>query len=96
MSKVKCPHEKLWIITSKAGCKHNEHIAQGNALGEIAINKPRPVRAKALCINAFALTGRGLNNVENPQGDALGYELLPLRGALIVSIRNLSFRKMEF
>ena len=43
----------------------------------------RPVRAKALIINAFALTGRFA--IFNPytQGAALGYVLLPLRGVLL-------------
>ena len=31
-------------------------------------------------INAFALTGRVDNSLTNPQGVALGYVLLPLRG----------------
>ena len=38
----------------------------------------RPVRAKALIINAFALTRRMTFIGTIPQGDALGYELLPL------------------
>ena len=43
----------------------------------------RPVRAKALIINAFALTGRFV--IFNPytQGAALDYVLLPLWGALL-------------
>ena len=45
----------------------------------------RPVRAKALIINAFALAGRFA--IFNPytQGAALGYVLLPLRGVLFMS-----------
>ena len=38
--------------------KGQKHIAQGNTLGENAQTIKRPVRAKALIINAFALTGR--------------------------------------
>ena len=38
--------------------KGQKHIAQGNTLGENAQTPKRPVRAKALIINAFALTGR--------------------------------------
>ena len=45
----------------------------------------RPVRAKALIINAFALTGRIVFGGFLPQGVALGYVLLPLRGVLFVS-----------
>ena len=41
------------------------------------------VRAKALIINAFALTGRIVIGGFLPQGVALGYELLPLRGVLL-------------
>ena len=37
------------------------------------------VRAKALIINAFALTGRIVFGGFLPQGVALGYVLLPLR-----------------
>ena len=36
----------------------NNHIAQGNALWLRGISPNRPVRAKAFCFNAFALTGR--------------------------------------
>ena len=43
----------------------------------------RPVRAKALIINAFALTGRIVFGGFLPQGVALGYVLLPLRGVLL-------------
>jgi len=49
----------------------------------------RPVRAKALKIKAIhkavALTGR-LADCHYTQGVALGYELLPLQGVLLVSI----------
>ena len=48
-------------------------------LYELKIAK-RPVRAKALIINAFALTGRIVFGGFLPQGGALGYVLLPLSG----------------
>ena len=41
------------------------------------------VRAKALIINAFALTGRFVVRGTFTQGVALGYVLLPLRGVLL-------------
>ena len=41
----------------------------------------RPVRAKALCINAFALTGRGIIFIVDTQGDAQGYVLVAPTGA---------------
>ena len=43
----------------------------------------RPVRAKALIINAFALTGRLDYIYPYTQGCAQGYVLLPLRGVLL-------------
>ena len=43
----------------------------------------RPVGAKALIINAFALTGRIVFGGFLPQGGALGYVLLPLRCVLL-------------
>ena len=43
----------------------------------------RPVRAKALIINAFALAGRIVFGGFLPQGVALGYVLLPLWGVLL-------------
>ena len=43
----------------------------------------RPVRAKALIINAFALIGRIVFGGFLPQGVALGYVLLPLLGVLL-------------
>ena len=47
------------------------------------IKAKRPVGAKALIINAFALTGRIVFGGFLPQGVALGYVLLPLRGVLL-------------
>ena len=41
------------------------------------------VRAKALMIDAFVLTGRIVFGGLLPQGVALGYVLLPLRGVLL-------------
>ena len=43
-------------------------------------NSKTPVRAKALIINAFALTGRIVFGGFLPQGVALGYVLLPPSG----------------
>ena len=49
----------MWF---KYGLKAQKLLAQGIALGIIAISTRRPVRAKALCFawsfKAFALTGR--------------------------------------
>ena len=45
----------------------------------------RHVRAKALIINAFALTGRIVFGGFLPQGGALGYVLLPLSGRTAVT-----------
>ena len=47
------------------------------------INAKRPVGAKALIINAFALAGRIVLGGFLPQGVALGYVLLPLWGVLL-------------
>ena len=49
----------------------------------------RPARAKALIINAFALTGRIVFGGFLPQGVALGYVLLPLRGVLLRLLHTL-------
>ncbi len=43
----------------------------------------RPVRAKALIINAFALTGRIVFGGFLPQGVALGYVLIGLSARII-------------
>ena len=43
----------------------------------------RPVRAKALIINAFALTGRIAVFNQYTQGAALGYELIGLSARII-------------
>ncbi|WP_297152346.1 hypothetical protein, partial [uncultured Prevotella sp.] len=50
----------------------------------------RPARAKALIINAFALTGRIVFDGFLPQGVALGYVLLPLRGVLLRVLHTLT------
>ena len=42
-------------------------LAQGSALGEMHPKAKRPVRAKALIMNAFALTGRIIYNVRLPR-----------------------------
>ena len=59
----------------------------------------RPVRAKALYIarylKAFALTGR-LADCHYTQGVALGYELLPLQGVLLVTITILGYELLPF
>ena len=47
------------------------------------IKAERPVGAKALIINAFALAGRIVLGGLLPQGGALGYVLLPLWGVLL-------------
>ena len=47
-------------------------------------------RAKALIINAFALTGRIVFDGFLPQGVALGYVLLPLRGVLLRVLHTLT------
>ena len=48
----------------------------------------RPVRAKALVINAFALTGRFAFIYPDTQGAALGYVLIGL-SARIIDITNI-------
>ncbi len=48
----------------------------------------RPVRAKALVINAFALTGRFAFIYPYTQGTALGYVLIGL-SARIIDITNI-------
>ena len=65
--------------------KGQKHIAQGNTLGENAQTPKRPVRAKALIINAFALTGRFAFINPHTQGAALDYVLI-----------GLSARKFDF
>ena len=53
-------------------------LAQGSVLGVIHSKAKRPVRAKALIINAFALTGRIPFIYPYTQGGALGYVLIGL------------------
>lgn len=57
------------------------------------IKAKRPARAKALIINAFALTGRIVICDTFTQGDALGYVLLPLRGVLFMSFDTLTSKQ---
>ena len=62
----------MWF---KYGLKAQKLLAQGIALGYLRALAYRPVRAKALKLqanyNAFALTGR-LVDCQYTQGDALG------------------------
>ena len=54
-----------------------------NRAEKMRILNTLPVRAKALIINAFALTGRIVICDTFTQGGALDYVLLPLRGVLL-------------
>ena len=63
--------------------KGQKHIAQGNTLGENAQTIKRPVRAKALIINAFALAGRFVFFYLYTQGVALSYVLIGLSAHII-------------
>ena len=56
--------------------KGQNHIAQGNALGNNKSKTKRPVRAKAFCFNALALTGRFGVMPLSTQGVALGYVII--------------------
>ena len=67
-----------------AGCKPNEHIAPGVVLGEIAINKPRPVRSKAYVSMLLPLQGVGYITMKFPRAMPWAMCFCPLRGALIV------------
>ena len=53
----------------------------------------RPVRAKALIINAFALTGRLLFSIRTPK--ALGYVLIGLSARIIEFCLTLLIRYLE-
>ena len=52
--------------------------------GNISSKTIRPVRAKALIINAFALAGRFVIFNSYTQGAALGYVLIGLSARIIV------------
>ena len=54
------------------------------------IKAKRPLGAKALIINAFALTGRIVFGGFLPQGVALGYVLMPLQGVLLRVLHTLT------
>ena len=64
-----------------------EALSPGQRPGLLRMIAYRPVRAKALKLRtnykAFALTGR-LADCHYTQGAALGYELLPLQGVLLL------------
>ena len=47
--------------------KGQKLLTQGSALGVMHQKAKRPVRAKALIMNAFALTGRIIYNVRLPR-----------------------------
>ena len=74
--------------------KGAEALSPGQRPGLFWTQICRPVRAKALKIKAihkaFALTGR-LADCHYTQGVALGYELLPLQGVLLVTITILGY-----
>ncbi|WP_418850198.1 hypothetical protein, partial [Prevotella sp.] len=60
--KKRCVKSRKWYAP-----KGQKHLAQGNALGVTHPKAKRPVRAKALIMNAFALTGRIIYNVRLPR-----------------------------
>ena len=60
--------------------KGQKHIAQGNTLSDNSQTTKRPARAKALIINAFALTGR------------LGYYLSVHPGRMLWAMSLLGFQ----
>ena len=71
--------------TPWVGWKPKKHIAQGkrsDTLGIIILLLGRPVRAKALIINAFALTGR-TTDYHYTQGVALGYVVVGLSARIV-------------
>ena len=79
----------MWF---KNGLKAQKLLAQGIALGIIAISKA-PVRAKALCIawslKPFALTGRQVCARNNP-GRCPGLGASALSGRVGQNLRNFS------
>ena len=78
----------MGVFIKQHALKGQKLIAQGNALGIMAIsNAPCKGKSFTNCpwsFKAFALTGRQVCEHDNPQGVALGYELLPLQGVLLV------------
>ena len=63
-----CVKSRKWYAP-----KGQKLLAQGSALGVMYPKAKRPVRAKALIMNAFALTGRIIYNIRLPR--ALPYPL---------------------
>ena len=57
---------------SKVGLKAQKLLAQGIALGNVDKKQSRPERAKALILQAFALSGRLFCICFKTQDDALG------------------------
>lgn len=57
-----CVISRMWYAP-----KGQKLIAQGSALGVMHPKAKRPVRAKALIMNAFSLTGRIIYNVRLPR-----------------------------
>ena len=59
-------------MAAEDGLKAQKLLAQGSALGNVGKNQGRPERAKALKLNAFALTGRLCCIYSKILGAALG------------------------
>ena len=59
-------------MAAEDGLKAQKLLAQGSALGNVGKNQGRPERAKALKLEAFALSGRLFCICSKTQGDALG------------------------
>ena len=67
------------VKTIAARPERAEAHSPGQRPGEkCKLNQRRPVRAKAFCFNAFALTGRFDVVLSHTQGAALGYEIIGL------------------
>ena len=70
-----------------------EAPSPGHRPGLLQTQTCRPVRAKALKLQAkykaFSLTGR-IADCHHTQGDALGYELLPFQGVLLLEFGAIS------
>ena len=67
------------LVSAKNGLKGQYAHSPGHRPGLIVTKNVRPERAKALKINAFALSGR-LSPPIFTQGDALGYVVIGLSG----------------
>ena len=59
-------------MAAEDGLKAQKLLAQGIALGNVDTKQSRPERAKALKLNAVALSGRVFCICSKTQGDALG------------------------